>query len=200
MLNMNSIDAKSSCKFLLFRAGSTEFDEQGRILGSLDLPLSQSGEEEVMQVANQLLGLPISAIYSSSCQAAQQTAKLIGKPFNLKPTVESKFTNLNCGLWHGKSLEELKDTQPTLFKQWKDHPEQVCPPGGETVASAMARVTKVMTKIRKKVKPGIVVIVAPDPLLRIIREDIQPSKDRAEKSPRLKCSEWELLDSPVVSV
>jgi phosphoserine phosphatase len=200
MLSMNQGASISSCKFLLFRAGATEFDEQGRILGSLDLPLSPSGHLEIQQTAKQLLGLPITAIYSATCQAAQQTANLIAKPLNLKPTVESKFSNLNCGLWHGKSLEELKETQPTLFKQWKEHPEQVCPPGGETVASAIVRVTNVLKKIRRKAKPGIVVIVAPDPLLRIVREELQRSKDRTEKPLVLKCGEWELIDSPAVTV
>jgi probable phosphoglycerate mutase len=182
-------------RFLLVRAGSTEFDQHGRILGALDIPLSVQGEAEILQTVKQLSGIPVTAVYSSTCLAARQSAKLIAHAFKVKLVVEAGLTNLNCGLWHGKSLEELRETQPTLFKQWKEHPEQVCPPGGEPVASAMSRVSSALNKIRRKVKAGVVVLVAPDPLSCFIRQELQPHNDEATKPSKLKCGEWAMLES-----
>ncbi len=37
--------------FVLIRPGSTDYDQQGRIQGTLDIPLDDQGAEQVQQVA-----------------------------------------------------------------------------------------------------------------------------------------------------
>ena len=41
-------------RVLIVRPGATELDEQGRIAGSLDVPLSETGEQQVAVVAGEL--------------------------------------------------------------------------------------------------------------------------------------------------
>ena len=189
---MIKIESSARVKFLLVRDGSTDFDIQGRILGSLDLPLSATGEAEVQQLADELNGLQIDAIYSAACQAAQQTAQQISLNAKVKVRIDEKLTNLNCGLWHGKSLSELRETQPTLFRQWKEHPEAVRPPEGETIEVVRKRVVALLKKIRRRFKSGLVVIVAPEPLLSIIRCEINSQPMNECNSP--KCGGWEYVE------
>jgi phosphoserine phosphatase len=191
---MNEKEPTSELKFILVRAGSTEFDDQGRILGSLDLPLSDHGMEEINRTAEELTGIPIDSILSSACQAAQQSATLIAARFGIKVKVEKKLTNLDCGLWHGKSLEELRETQPTIYKQWKEHPEQVCPPCGETMGTMQSRVCSIIKKTRKRFLSGVVVMVAPEPLLSVIRNELHVARPD-EKPHRLQCGQWEIIDA-----
>jgi probable phosphoglycerate mutase len=195
---MSESEENCELKFVLLRAGSTDLEEQGRILGSLDVPLCQRGLDELTQTADELVGIPIGVVISSACQAAKQSAALMAAKFDLKVKVEKKLLNLDCGLWHGKSLDELRETQPTLFKQWKEHPEQICPPGGETLATVQNRVATVVKKLRKKYKSGVILIVAPEPLLTVIRNELQ--RELGDEKPiRLKCGQWEMIEADRVT-
>ena len=181
-------------QFLLVRAGSTDLDNQNRILGSLDVPLSPSGELEIELTAKELGELKIKAIYSSAGLAARQTGKILSRNGKIKLRVEEKLTNLDCGLWHGKSIDELRETQPTLFRQWKDHPEFVLPPQGESFSHVRGRVSALLSKICRKHKSGLIVIVAPNPLLGIIRCEIESKPLSESQQQSTKCGGWELVE------
>ena len=173
---MNLFDRNSHLNFLLVRAGSTDLDDQGRITGSLDMPLSPTGEQEARATAVEMDSFEIDAILSASCLAAQQTAQLLSRNGEIRVRVEESWVNLNHGLWHGKSIDELKEMQPKLYRQWQENPESVCPPGGETVDNVRSRVKNVLKRIGKKFNGGTVAIVAPEPLFSIIRSEIDDSK------------------------
>ncbi len=192
---MNIFANTSTLRFILVRAGSTELDDQGRILGSLDLPLSPTGEVEVQTTAAELKDHEIDCIYSSACLAARQTAQQLSHGGKIKVRVDESLTNLDCGLWHGKSIDELKENQPKLYRQWREHPDSVHPPGGETVKEVRKRVLTLLRRLRKKFRSGTVVLVAPEPLLSIIRCEVESKSFPDQEKKPTKCGGWELLDS-----
>lgn len=178
----------------MVRTGSTELDDQGRISGCLDMPLSATGIREATETALELNALDIDMIYSAKCLAAQQTAKQLSSKSSIKVRVQEPWANLDHGLWHGKSLEELKETQPKLFKQWNENPESICPPGGETIEEVRNRISSSLSKIRRKWKTGTVAIVAPEPLFSIFRSLIQSSELRDLFEDKSQMDRWEALD------
>ncbi len=187
-------------QIVLVRPGSTDLDEQGRIKGTLNIPLSPNGESEVRQTAEQLLHLNIEAIFCSPCLAAQQTAQQLSHDGKIKVKIDDNLLNLDHGLWHGKRIKELKETQPKLFKQWQEHPETVCPPGGETVEIVRKRVVRMLKKLRRKYKKGIIAIVAPEPLSSIIRSAVENSEIENLAGSEFKCGDWFTLHFPVDAV
>ena len=160
---------------LLIRAGSTEYTSQGRVQGTLDVPLSEDGRKQVEQAVEQLSHQPIESLYCGPCRATQQTAEIIGKGLDLKPKTNTKLRNLDYGLWQGMLIEDVKAKQPKVYRQWQEHPETVCPPDGETLQSARERLQIVIAKLKKKHKSGTVALVLIDPLARVccnlLRED-----------------------------
>lgn len=160
---------------LLIRAGSTEYASQGRVQGTLDVPLSEDGRRQAEQAAEQLQDQEIEAIYCGPCRASRQTAEIIGRKLDIKPKSNGKLHNLDHGLWQGMLIEEVKAKQPKVFRQWQEHPETVCPPDGETVQGAQERLQAVLTKLTKKHKSGTVAVVLIDPLAKLwcnmVRED-----------------------------
>ncbi len=158
--------------------------------------MSLNGKNEARQTARELFEYDFEAIYSAACLAAQQTAQMMSHSGEVRVRVEENWTNLNHGLWHGKSLEELKETQPKLYRQWHENPESVCPPGGETIEEVRKRVAVSLKKIRKKYKSGTVAIVAPEPLYSIIRSELEDSA--IEELPHLQPSHvrWEPMEIP----
>jgi broad specificity phosphatase PhoE len=156
-------------KILLIRPGTTDFDEQGRIKGTLDIPLSDHGTEQVAKTVGELSSYDINTIYAAPCKCCEETAAALrqGREANVK-TLDG-LKNLDHGLWHGKRIEEVKQQQPKVYRQWQEHPETVCPPQGESLASAQERVQAVLAKVRKKHKDGVVALIVPEPLTSVVR-------------------------------
>ncbi len=155
---------------LLIRPGATEYDQQGRVQGTLDVPLCEDGRQEVEKMVEELRGQPVSALYVSPCQSAAQTAEVLGNALNVKAKTVDKLQNLNQGLWQGLLVDEVKAKQPKVYKLWQEQPETVCPPQGETLAVARQRVQAALLKLLKKHKTdGLLAIVSPEPLASVIR-------------------------------
>jgi len=155
---------RDDLQIVLVKPGATEFDAQGRIVGTLDVPLSESGIQQAQSVAEELSDLEITAVYSGPCLAAQQTAVEITAHSRVRPRVEAKLRNIDMGLWQGREMDELKANQPRFVRKWQDNPEQVCPPEGETLMDARPRVDAFLKRISRKHKSGVVVVVVADPL------------------------------------
>lgn len=153
-------------QILLIRPGCTDFDEQHRIQGNLDLPLSTGGRRQVEQLLADLAKVEINVLYSSPCEPARSTAAAIAESRGLAVKEIAGLHNVNHGLWQGLTVGEVRRKHPKVFKQWQESPEAICPPGGETLAEAVARVRKALEKPLKK--KGTLAIVAADPLAAII--------------------------------
>lgn len=194
---MSEIEFNEKTRILLVRAGSTDLDDQDRIVGSLDMPLSLEGEREARTISQGLEGAGINAIFSAAGLASQQTARQLSRSGEIRVRVEENLVNLNYGLWHGKSRSELKENQPKLYRQWQDNPDSICPPDGEPVEAVRDRVRMVLKKIRRKLKTRTIAIVAPDPLLSILRSEIEGTEVRDLLD--LRCEENAWFDVALVS-
>lgn len=184
-------------QILLIRPGTTEFDQQGRVQGTLDIPLCEDGRQEVDAMVNQLRDQPITAVYSSPSQSAQQTAQILAAMCELKVKTVDKLENLDHGLWQGMLVSDVKAKQPKVYRQWQEQPETVCPPQGETLSDAKERVQSVLAKLMKKHKSeGLLALVVPEPLASVVRKVLRQD----EWGDLWHCSEtaakWELLDVP----
>lgn len=152
---------------VLVRPGCTDFDEQNRIQGTLDLPLNKRGEEQVRQLIEDLKQLPLEIVYTSPCEPARSTAAALGTALGIPVKELDGLRNLDQGLWQGLEIEDLRRKQPRVFRQWQESPETICPPQGEMVPEALDRIRK---SLEKPLKRGLsIAIVASEPLATLIR-------------------------------
>lgn len=157
-------------KLLLIRPGVTEYDQQGRIQGTLDIPLCEDGRRQVEAMIEELRAQPITAIYTSPNQAAAQTAEAIGDALDVKVKSLDTLQNLDHGLWQGLLVTDVKAKQPKVYRQWQEQPETICPPEGETIVDAEERLIAAVTKLTKKYKAdGLVAVVLPEPAASVLR-------------------------------
>lgn len=154
---------------ILARSATTDFDEENRIVGTLDVPINQRGLSEVAEMARELAGQKINTIYSAASESARESAELLGRQLGVKVKELEELTNLDFGLWQGLPISEVQRKHKKLYKHWKECPRDACPPAGEAVEQVYERVEKVIGPIVKKNSFRAVVIVAPDPLRRVIR-------------------------------
>ena len=159
-------------QIILIRPGSTDYDLQSRIQGTLEMPLCEAGQKEVNKLVEALRAYLPKAIYSSPSKSAEETAGIIGTSLKLKPKTLEPLQNINLGLWQGLLVDEVRRKQSKVYKQWQEHPETVHPPDGETLADALARVEEALEKLARKHKNGVVALVVPEPLASIIRQRV----------------------------
>ena len=153
---------------IVIRAGATDYDLQERIRGTLDMPLSMEGVAAATRAGERLAADPPTAIYASADETAEETARIIGSACGMKPKHLPNLGNVDMGLWQGRLVEEIRDTQPRLNRQWQDNPWSVAPPEGELLEDACERVEAAIEKIFKRHPGGTVAMVVPRPLDAIV--------------------------------
>jgi broad specificity phosphatase PhoE len=156
-------------RVVLIRPGSTDYDAQNRIQGTLDIPLNSQGSEEASQMAEALRPLALNRIFSESGQSAEQTARVISKSLGIRFRKLEKLHNVNQGLWQGLPVDEVKRKHPRVYRQWCESPATVCPPGGETVAEAFERVTRILKPLLRRHRDEVIGLVVLDPMASLIR-------------------------------
>lgn len=181
-------------RILLIRSGSTDFDEQGRIKGTLDIPLSFEGTAQIARLVDELSATPIDHLYASPCRCAIQSADVIAKARKLKVKKLDELQNLDHGLWHGKRIDEVKQSQPKVYRQLQEHPETVCPPQGEPVGAAFDRVRAALTKLLKKHKSGTIALVVPEPISSIVRSVLAQCDLGDLWKVECECGGWQWID------
>jgi len=153
---------------VLIRPGATAYDEQKRVQGVLDIPLSARGQTEVAELAGQLAGQPLVAIYCGPGESVGHTAEAVGRELGLRPRRVEELRNLDCGLWQGLQLDEIRRRNGKVFRQWLEEPLTVCPPQGESVAGALDRVKAALRPLLRKHRNEAIGLVAAEPVAALI--------------------------------
>lgn len=159
-------------QIILIRPGTTDFVQQGRIQGTLEVPLNEEGASEVARLTEELRVLGIEAVYAPPCEPARQTAQAIADALGVKFKKLDRMQNVNHGLWQGMLIDEVRRKQPKVYRQWQDQPENVCPPEGEMLGQAEHRMRGAISKLLKRHREGVIGLVVPEPLASLVRRYI----------------------------
>lgn len=181
-------------RFVLIRPGTTDFDDQGRIKGNLDIPLNAKGASEAARTGQELAALGIECVYTSPCESAVQTAESVARSIGVRVRKVDRLANLDHGLWQGKRIEEVRQKQPKVYRMWQDHPETVCPPEGESLSSAQGRVQAALEKLRKRHRTGVVALVVPEPLLTLLSSQLRHIDIGDLWKAECTCGSWEIVE------
>src|SRR5580704_14077770 len=151
---------------VLIRPGCTDFDEQNRIQGVLDLPLNHRGHAQVLGLVAQLQGVSLDVVFTAPSEPARSTALAICEQCRASIKEVDDFRNLDHGLWQGLQVDDVRRKYPKVFKQWQESPETVNLPEGETVADAVERIRRGLRKCLKRKRT--IGIVVSEPLATMI--------------------------------
>lgn len=183
---------------LLIRPGATEFDDQGRIKGSLDMPMSERGRQQVTSLAEQLAHFDVRAIYTSPCESARETAQRVARGRDVRIKVVDAFRNVDHGLWHGKLIDEVRRNHPKVYRQGQESPTDICPPGGESIRDAKARVINAVRKVIRKSGDPVIAIVIPDPMAWVVQSLLSGAELSDLWKAETDSGRWDLIE-PVIS-
>ncbi len=181
-------------RVVLIRPGSTEFDRQGRIQGTLEIPLSPEGGHEVEKLIDQLKNYGIEQLYCSDSQPALQTAETLAGAICVKLKKMDNMHNLDHGLWQGSLIDDVRRKQPKVYRQWQAQPQSICPPEGETLDEARTRIKSGIKRILKKHKQGTIGLVVPEPLATLVRCHLSNAAPGDLWTAAEGHGQWEVID------
>ena len=187
---------------ILIRPGATLYDEQNRVQGVLDIPLSERGRDAVAGMAQRLarsLGsTSLSALYCGPGENVIRTAEIVGKVLGIRPKRINEFRNLDQGLWQGLQIDEIKRRNTKLFRQWIDDPATICPPQGETVERAMERIKTAFRPLLRRHHDEAIGLVVGEPLARLVACYLR-GEPRVHLDEQWPCCEFEWIQiAPVL--
>ncbi len=120
-------------RILLARHGETQWNVEGRCQGQgHDIPLSAAGRAQALALGQRLAAQPIRRAVASPLLRARQTAELaLGDRAGLL-TYDDRLMEISHGQWEGMVQEDIRAAHPALLRAWRETPDQVQLPGGES--------------------------------------------------------------------
>jgi broad specificity phosphatase PhoE len=156
---------------IVVRSGPTAYELEGRIRGTLDVPLAPEGVAAADRAAAELAairnGRTIASLSTATDVASTETAAVIARSLGLKPRPVPGLDNLDQGLWQGLRVEDIRQKQPRLHRQWQENPWSIAPPEGESLDEACDRLGEALEKVVRR-HAGLVAVVVPPPLDRLV--------------------------------
>lgn len=120
--------------FVLARHAESVLNLERRVNGdpTLDVPLTERGEEEARALGRQLAELPLDACIHTRFPRTRLTAELALAGRDVPLAVEPLFDDIDIGELEGETIER--------YRAWKhSHPRDVPFPGGESLDDAARR-------------------------------------------------------------
>jgi probable phosphoglycerate mutase len=127
-------------RILLARHGETQWNVEGRSQGQgFDIPLSETGRAQARSLGERLVGVPILRAVASPLLRARETAELALGPRAGLLQFDDRLMEICHGQWEGLLPEEIRQGFPGLHRAWRETPDQVQLPGGESLRDVDAR-------------------------------------------------------------
>ncbi len=124
-------------RFLLMRHAATAWNEEQRIQGQRDVPLSPMGWEMARSWATALRDHEFQAVLSSDLRRATETAGIVAQGRNLPCVTDARLREQDWGEWSGLPLTEI--TRLGQFTEQARQGWDFRPPGGESRREVLAR-------------------------------------------------------------
>jgi probable phosphoglycerate mutase len=146
-------------RLLLIRHGQSTWNDERRIQGQLDPPLSMLGREQARRLAVRLARRQFEAFYCSDLRRTRETAEEIARAIGREPVLMPGLREVMLGDWEGLRTEDIEKRFPEDWLRWRELPSWDIPPGGEGAQPFEARVHSVIDEILGRHPHGETLIV-----------------------------------------
>jgi broad specificity phosphatase PhoE len=146
-------------RVILIRAGRTDWADQERLAGDMDLQINEAGRAEAAVSANEIASLSPKSIFCGTDEPAIETAAIIAAALGIKYKAIDELRELDLGLWEGLTEEQFKERFSRVHKAWHDDPNSVEPPTGEALPVVDARIEKGIHSVTKRRAASPIVLV-----------------------------------------
>jgi len=154
---------------LLIRHGENEYVKTGKMAGRLPgVHLNERGQAQGAALGEALKDAPLSAIYASPLERAQETAAPIASARGLTIQTRPALLDTHVGDWEGQELKKL--VKLPEWKQVQNQPSRFTFPHGESFFDLQYRLVGEIERIAQAHQPdeGVAVIYHADPIKLVV--------------------------------
>jgi broad specificity phosphatase PhoE len=144
---------------VLVRHGQSTWNQEHRIQGQLDPPLSELGRRQAAVLGARLAAHRFAGLYASDLKRAFETAEVVGAAIHLQPEARTSLREVFLGEWEGLTTEEIAERYPEAWASWVEEPDWDVVPSGEGQAAFDRRVAAAMDDIARLHPQGDVLVV-----------------------------------------
>ena len=127
-------------RILLARHGETPWNAEGRYQGQRDIALSPVGEGQAGKLGERLRDVAITRAVASPLVRAKLTAELaLGPARAASLRFDPDLQEIAHGDWEGLLASEIRTRDPAMLGAWRDAPESVQMPNGESIGQVLDR-------------------------------------------------------------
>lgn len=128
-------------KLYLVRHAETAWNQEGRVQGHTDTPLSEKGQLQAAALRERLSGVPFQRALSSDLSRCTQTARTILAPASrgVPLAATPELREMNYGEWEAQSWREIQARQPEQMARIYQRDPDFAPAGGESILDLMER-------------------------------------------------------------
>lgn len=153
---------------ILVRHGHVEGIHPERFRGRIDLPLTALGRQQASATAAFIASCwPADAVYASPLSRCVDTAAAIATAQEKIAHPLPELLDIDYGPWQGRAREEVKASEPELFKAWMEQPQLTVISGAETLQDVQARLARALHIMRISHPGGTVIAVGHDSTNRV---------------------------------
>lgn len=134
-------------KLYLIRHGQTQWNIDGKIQGTTDVPLNDTGLWQARLLAGAMVKHPVAALFSSPLKRAYQTAEVVALAQSLPVYPVEELKEVDFGLWEGLTWEEIDRQYHEDFVKWDGSPADHTPTGGESRENCRSRCKAAVERI-----------------------------------------------------
>lgn len=151
--------------FYVVRHGQSSWNAAGLLQGqAAGVELSVTGHEQARQVADQLAGHPIDAVYSSDLRRAVATAAVIAEPHHLDVRLEAGLRERAYGFLEGRSSAAAVELAGDV--DWTDPDAR--PGDGESLRDVHSRVGSTVRRLSDAHPDSSVILVSHGDTIRVL--------------------------------
>lgn len=150
-------------KLLLARHGHVQGIHPERFRGRADLPLTADGVAEAQALAQRVAaGWKPAAVYTSPLQRCVVTGDLVARACGLAASPLEGLMDIDYGTWQMRTHDEVKAEAPHFYRTWRETPQLMRFPGGESLQDVAARTVDVLRLVIERHPADTVVLVGHD--------------------------------------
>lgn len=174
---------------LLIRHGETVWNQQGRMQGQNDSPLTPTGLHQARQLARRLKDVSFTTLYSSDLGRAHQTARSIADASGHEIVSDPGLRERHFGIFEGLTNNEIKQRHPEDYELFARRLPDYVMSGGESANAFRDRVVRTLDAIARRHADETIVVVSHGLVLdALYRTACRMALDVARGFPLLNCS------------
>ena len=143
-MSLSSTHLTAITRVCLIRHGETDWNAEGRLQGTQDIPLNAAGLRQARAAARALCGQRFDAIYSSDLARARVTAEIIAAELGLPVQLNTALRERHFGPLQALTHAEAAVQHSELHQRIRARETALRPAGGESLEDLLSRVQTVL--------------------------------------------------------